>query len=128
MLASLTVRQKIRAPACVRIAVNAPSATAVGALLRIARLWYLAAATAVTPLPAPAGTVHWPTSLLPLQPQAITLPSLFSAKLWRVPAATAVTPLPAPAGTVHCPESVPLPQPQAITLPSLLSATLWNVP
>src|SRR5919197_2789880 len=72
------------------------------------------AAIAVTPL-SPLGTLHWPELSLP-QPQATTVPSLFSARLWNVPAATAITPE-RPLGTVHCPPAAKPPQPQATTVP-----------
>jgi hypothetical protein len=56
-----------------------------------------------------------------LQPQATTVPSLFSARLCAKPAEIAVTPE-RPLGTSHRPSSVR--QPQATTLPSLFKARL----
>src|SRR5947208_2642781 len=73
------------------------------------------AATATTPV-SPLGTVHWPKSSKP-QPQATTVPSLFTARLLPGPAAIAVTPE-RPLGTLHCPESAYCPmQPHATTVP-----------
>jgi hypothetical protein len=72
----------------VREAEKVRSATAVAPPTWIARLWFSPAAIAVTPLEAPAGTLH-----LPPPPHAITLPSLFSARLCCVAAEIATTPL-----------------------------------
>src|SRR6266446_3846546 len=76
-----------------------------------------------------------------LNPQAQTVPSLFSARLFSNPTARAVTPLrlPTPPGPSTCTGvllsvNVPLPNcpralfPQAQTVPSLFSARLCSAP
>src|SRR5919201_1451472 len=85
-----------------------------------AHVWAPPALTWETPA-IPAGTVVWPSVLVP---QQTTVPSLLSAQLWLQPALICVTPV-SPAGTVALPSVL---SPQQTTAPSAWRRQLWRPP